>query len=373
MNFIFFFSDNGSCKNCVALLFALVDFTDRHHDRHTQVGTDIACVWDRPRISSQPMEIDDISLRIDDDEPSHKEPTQANFDPRSSVNVNTPHNVEKLVHKLCRGTGAVFNHILSDSSADSSDEEMLPLSVDEVAKKCKSKDDLISDLISHHDASTIASIEKLTRGQAENNNWYKYRKGRVTASLFSSVLHCRFTNQPSNYILDRVFMRKTAKSASLDYGRTHEPIARQAYTARYKKTHKKCKVKQCGLFIDKHYPFMGASPDALVECKCCGKGLLEIKCSYQFRLNHPQEACQDKDYHVFLDDDGAFRLKESSPWYVQIQGQLGVTGLDWCDFLLYTKKGFLTERIYFDKELYLTIVNKCEKFFTTYVLNEIFQ
>ena len=118
----------------MALLFALVDFSDRHHDRHTQVGTDIACVWDRPRISSQPMEIDDISLRIDDDEPSHKEPTQANFDPRSSVNVNTPHNVEKLVHKLCRGTGAVFNHILSDSSADSSDEDMLPLSVDEVAK-----------------------------------------------------------------------------------------------------------------------------------------------------------------------------------------------------------------------------------------------
>ena len=35
------------------------------------------------------------------------------------------------------------------------------------------------------------------------------------------------------------------------------------------------------------YPFLGASPDGLVCCSCCGKGLLEIKCPYSIRDRDP--------------------------------------------------------------------------------------
>jgi len=35
-----------------------------------------------------------------------------------------------------------------------------------------------------------------------------------------------------------------------------------------------------GLFVNTDFPHLGASPDGLIPCKCCGEGLLQIKCPY---------------------------------------------------------------------------------------------
>lgn len=55
----------GTCKHCVALLFAVNDFCNRHKHGGTEVGTDIECVWDKPRNESFAMEVDDIDVRTD--------------------------------------------------------------------------------------------------------------------------------------------------------------------------------------------------------------------------------------------------------------------------------------------------------------------
>ena len=34
------------------------------------------------------------------------------------------------------------------------------------------------------------------------------------------------------------------------------------------------------LFIDVARPYIGVSPDGIISCKCCGNGLLEIKCPH---------------------------------------------------------------------------------------------
>ena len=44
-----------------------------------------------------------------------------------------------------------------------------------------------------------------------------------------------------------------------------------------KKGHVNVRVRDCGLFIQKHMAFVGASPDSIVECDCCGKGVVEVK------------------------------------------------------------------------------------------------
>ena len=36
-------------------------------------------------------------------------------------------------------------------------------------------------------------------------------------------------------------------------------------------------TKASGLNLCKEKPFLAASPDGIVECDCCGKGILEIK------------------------------------------------------------------------------------------------
>ena len=81
----------------------------------------------------------------------------------------------------------------------------------------------------------------------------------------------------------------------------------------------------------------------------------------------PQEACNDHHYHVYLDENRNVRLKTSSSWYIQVQTQLGVCQKPWCDFILFTKKGFIVDRIYKDSELYESIVARREKFFFHFI------
>ena len=41
-----------------------------------------------------------------------------------------------------------------------------------------------------------------------------------------------------------------------------------------RKTHKDLKITDSGLIIYEELPYIAASPDLEVECKCCGAGLI---------------------------------------------------------------------------------------------------
>jgi len=60
-------------------------------------------------------------------------------------------------------------------------------------------------------------------------------------------------------------------------GSTHEQSAIESYTINASKSHEGLKVTTAGLFIDCESPFVGASPDGIIVCTCCGKGVLEVK------------------------------------------------------------------------------------------------
>ena len=40
--------------------------------------------------------------------------------------------------------------------------------------------------------------------------------------------------------------------------------------------HSGLNVTSCVFFICVEHPFLGASPDALIECNCCGQGVVEV-------------------------------------------------------------------------------------------------
>ena len=43
-------------------------------------------------------------------------------------------------------------------------------------------------------------------------------------------------------------------------------------------SHEQLVISKGRFHISLDHPFLGASPDALVDYKCCGKGVVEIKC-----------------------------------------------------------------------------------------------
>ena len=46
--------------------------------------------------------------------------------------------------------------------------------------------------------------------------------------------------------------------------------------------HTNFEIELTGLHIDAHFPALGSSPDALVNCDCHGMGVIEIKCPEKY-------------------------------------------------------------------------------------------
>lgn len=365
------YRDDGTCKHCVALLFAVRGFLDRHQDRNSEACTDRECVWDKPRKTSEPMEIIDIDVRKDQSTPvSNLVPTPRNYDPVGMTETLDARGIEKEFYNLLKGTNSLLLQTLDPPSDESSDDDSSSIPTMQQAVQGQDHFKNIEEhLKSVFNDKVIREIEVSTRGQSDNEDWYEHRQGRITASVFSSIMHFRFTDKPENYILKMIMSKRSeANAPSLSFGKNHEPIARNLYFQKAKMDHRSLTVDQCGLFIDKDCPYIGASPDGVVTCSCCGKGLLEIKCSYTYQNEHPMKACEDNNYHVYCDENKDIRLKYSSPWYLQVQGQMGVCKLKWCDFVFYTKKGIAIDRITFDHEIYKEITEKCKRFFNTYVI-----
>lgn len=65
-------------------------------------------------------------------------------------------------------------------------------------------DNIFDALRSVFDKETIRKIETITKDQSENPELYNHRKGRITASTFSSILSFTFTENDENYISKRV-------------------------------------------------------------------------------------------------------------------------------------------------------------------------
>ena len=77
------------------------------------------------------------------------------------------------------------------------------------------------------------------------------------------------------------------------WGIKNEDTAIQSYAAIASKQHMELEIKKCGLFIHPQMPFLGASPDGIITCKChaCADivTILEFKCPFKFKDGLPTQ------------------------------------------------------------------------------------
>ncbi len=72
-----------------------------------------------------------------------------------------------------------------------------------------------------------------------------------------------------------------------------------------------------------------------------------------------KEIAAQENYHLKIRNDNKVHLKRNSPWFTQVQTQLGVTRYSWCDFVFTHKTPNITvERISFDHEIFDTKLKK---------------
>lgn len=180
--------------------------------------------------------------------------------------------------------------------------------------------------------------------------------------------------QPSMSLLQQVCYPKTTsfKSTATTYGCAHEKEALEQYKAIISPKHTGFNVKQCGLFLDEDHPYLGASPDALVECTCCGLGVVEVKCPWCARdAESLDELAGSSNFCLIKLPDGSLQLSKSHQYYHQCQLQMHVTHRTYCDFIVWHTEGLHVERLSIDQQLLQQVLPKAKQFFRMCILPEL--
>jgi len=215
-------------------------------------------------------------------------------------------------------------------------------------------------------------IEQESRGQSINSDWHKARIGRLTSSSFGAIYKRKNKTSPACLVKSLLcYDKKEYDGPSVRWGRSHERAALLTYENFSKKKHEQFNVKNSGLHVNSKYPHLGSSPDGMVSCKCCGLGLVEIKCPFTWRCKEPSEACTDPNFSCVL-DDGKLKLKRNHNYFYQVQGQMALCNRSYCDFFVWTLRGFEYERIYFDPNFWNMCIVKLNSFYLSAMIPELF-
>ena len=219
----------------------------------------------------------------------------------------------------------------------------------------------------------MKSVCSLTEKQSSSKVWFAQRKGRITASKFRRV-HTRMNSlkkDPSKdhtkLVSDLMGYIEKPLSDDMRFGISMEMHAKKFYRSKNAKKHKNLKVRESGLVILESHPWIGASPDLLVECDCHGLGLVEIKCPGSIRNQAPTSS----NYKHLKNIKGKDILNTSSEYYCQIQGQMALTKRYYTDFLVLTLKGYHCSRIDFDKDFWDSVLKNLDEFWRTYMAPEL--
>jgi len=207
------------------------------------------------------------------------------------------------------------------------------------------------------------SIEVATSMQRDSEEWFQQREGRLTASTFHNILNMRKQTDPT--AVAKRFLNKQDLShiPAIRWGISNEERARQDYVITMS-SHIDFECTSVGLVVNPVFPHLGASPDGLVTCKCChGSGLVELKCPYSVRNAHPN-TLREKSQSC-LSEVG---MATSHSYYTQVQGQLLITGKEYCDFVVWTPEGIVTDRVYQDFNFTEKLLRKLTTFYVDFMI-----
>ncbi|XP_064487680.1 uncharacterized protein LOC135399876 [Ornithodoros turicata] len=217
----------------------------------------------------------------------------------------------------------------------------------------------------------IRTIEKMTRNQAKSAHWFTFRMGRVTASSLYDVCHTQL-GYPSMSLIKKICSSQSDKvsTPALKHGREKEAVALAKYKKLAHELHNEVQFEVAGLFISEDYLFLGATPDLLVRCTCCGSGVVEVKCPWKVRDGHLSDLLNDSRGCV-RDCNGVLELKMDHRYHYQVQAQMFVCNASYADFVLWNENEINVQRIYRDDSFMKPLVETATDFFKKVLLPEV--
>ncbi|XP_056602746.1 uncharacterized protein LOC130419795 [Triplophysa dalaica] len=199
------------------------------------------------------------------------------------------------------------------------------------------------------------AIQIATIGQRDNPRWHLFRRGRVTASNFGTVL---MSNNVKTRV-DKVLGKQPSIEGipAVDWGIENERQAVQKFI-----DETQMEFQESGLWLSPS-GVLGASPDGLVG----SSEILEVKCPYNAREMTIDDAVKQKKISYISKEGDTYSLRTDHPNWHQVQGQLHLTGRKTCYFVVWTKKDYVIIPISRD-DTWKHNLQVLEVFFKTHVL-----
>ena len=169
--------------------------------------------------------------------------------------------------------------------------------------------------------------------QQRTPEWFKARRGKLTASTMGSVLGWSPWQKPAQLYDTLKGLRKFEGNVATRYGTDNEVNGVAEYTIMTGR-----QVDQTGLHLHKVINFIAGSPDGLVG----SDGMIEVKCPYNRKL-HTQLPLH---------------------YYPQINALLEITGRKWCDYVCWTPEGTAITRIQANSEAFAYYLDFYRQFYT---------
>ncbi|KAK7507753.1 hypothetical protein BaRGS_00000718 [Batillaria attramentaria] len=327
----------GSCNHVAALLYALVDVTDTKI-RGMDASTSKTCKWKQPRQRR-------LSPKKACEMPSAKRKMEELKAEPMVSSVNLSRFAQRL--KECSPKSGWLVNFTASKEASTPP----PLSVPVLYKPVE------FSLADYVDLSSASCKEIFLQ--------------------FTSQLSCKQEDvkQIEEATRDQARLPRSLRQHTHQVGSRPRACCETAIPKPYESQglHSELSVQKCGLLVSEDVPYLATSPDGLVHCTHCSpaQGLVEVKCPSSYRNVTPEEASRDKNFFCALVGDDVC-LKKDHNYYYQVQGQMGISGRSWCDFVVWTLKGMSVERIPFDEGLWQAMLTKLKDFYVGAVIPEIF-
>ncbi|KAF3850675.1 hypothetical protein F7725_012447 [Dissostichus mawsoni] len=118
-------------------------------------------------------------------------------------------------------------------------------------------------------------------------------------------------------------------------------------------------------------PWIGASPDGVVTCACHEPGILETKCPFSAKDRSLLECTKDLRFCLTVPEGGVMSLKLDHSYMYQVQAQMRVAEVMFCDFVVWTPQDIFKQRIMFDGTFCDVAHSKVVNFIRTGILPEL--
>lgn len=196
-----------------------------------------------------------------------------------------------------------------------------------------------AEQILKHLYMTPAEIAALEQVDQRTPQWFEGRKptvpgltpespplklARITASVCGCCIGMNRFKTKNQFLTELIYGAPSFHSPACDWGTKLEPVAESVYQG----VHPDYKISHPGLRVCEKMPWIGGSPDGLIETPSEGTGILEIKCPYSKKLYE----------------------KVPDQYYAQVQLCMYLFHCDWSDFVVMTPTLTGVERIPYSAE-----------------------